>query len=117
MESSESKELITVKALVTCPTAESIDVLAEAFFKTTGHGRLMEWKKFKENFAVQSRFFNAGVFAVLNKLCDMSGAKMDMSEIKKDIIKQEMEDIKKEIGGDKGLAIDNLGDRTDAPEL
>jgi len=92
-----TKELPTIKELVSNPAEETIDKLAEAFFRTTGHGKLVEWEKFKKNFVVQSAFFTTGVWAMLSKLCELSGQVIDKSNLRKDIIKKEMENIKSEL--------------------
>jgi hypothetical protein len=80
----------SINEIVSKPTVDNVDKLAEAFFKTTGHGKLMEWKKFNEQFAVQARFFQAGVFAVLQELCKMADVKMDMTELKLELLKKIM---------------------------
>jgi len=81
---------LSINEIVSKPTAENIDKLAEAFFRTTGHGKLMEWKKFNEQFVTQSRFFSAGVFAVLQELCKMAGVTMDTTELKIELMRKIM---------------------------
>jgi hypothetical protein len=93
MEQLESEvKTPSINEIVSIPTANNVDRLAEAFFKTTGHGKLVEWKKFNENFPVQSRFFEAGTFAILQELCKMAGVAMDMSLLKAELIRKILND-------------------------
>lgn len=94
MEQSEPEvnKTPSIGEIVSIPTANNVDKLAEAFFKTTGHGKMLGWKKFEEQFPVQSRFFTAGVFAVLQELCKMAGVEMDMSLLKAELLRKMLND-------------------------
>ena len=84
-ETEQANKMKMLHELVTIPTELNIDVLAEAFFLTTGHGKMMKWAQFKHDFVTQSNFFKAGVFAVMKKVCEISGCEMDSSKIKQEI--------------------------------